>query len=483
MMSSDDTVPPTPEEYKQTVDALAQALADVARMQRAQQEAEQLAHLQQVERQRRLQAKERDRQRRQSMGQPSTPAPAVSALTETAAGRLNTSTPTRRSFGSQPLHRVAFASPSTQQLEEVYGSEEDDEKTAEPAAAAQANADSEYEKKKQEIIGKAMRKIPAPDKFKGDSNDDKDKVEAWCTQLTNYLDGQFYGIPREDVKAERMTHVLGLLDKPASTWVNNMYSEEKDHSWEQDIMPLFINIVRDGRDTPAALKQRMESLAYGRGKCRDILSFNQEFETLRVKLYPTSSTDVAMSRVMADAYGNAIRRGDSELYVEALRFLTIAGGLNPNQQPELSEWKAAAAEAARIRGVQREAQRSIQLTSGGRGGWRAQPDRAAVNQLQQTNPAARSETELLTSERQEGEQEPADGPGDAQANAAGVRRQGEPDSRQQRPRFLAEDEMKKLMAAGRCFKCYGKGHRASDATCPGKGKPNLRRPTAEELKA
>ncbi len=71
-----------------------------------------------------------------------------------------------------------------------------------------------------------------------------------------------------------------------------------------------------------------------------------------------------------------------------------------------------------------------------------------------------------------------------QANAAGVRRHGEPGGRaRQRPRFLTEDEMKKLMVAGRCFKCYAKGHRASDDSCPRRGKPNERKSTAEELKA
>ena len=46
-----------------------------------------------------------------------------------------------------------------------------------------------------------------------------------------------------------------------------------------------------------------------------------------------------------------------------------------------------------------------------------------------------------------------------------------------------KDEMKKLMAAGRCFKCYAKGHRASDDSCPRRGKPNERKPTVEELNA
>ena len=247
--------------------------------------------------------------------------------------------------------------------------------------------------------------------------------------------------------------------------------------------------MRDGRDTPAALRQRMDSLAFGRGKCRDLLSFNQEFETLRMKLYPTSSTDLAMSQVSADYYGKAIRRGDPELYVEALRFLTIAAGLNQDRQPELREWKAAAADAVRIRDVQREAQRAIQANSGGRGGWRA--ERAAVNQLQQQTapgPAAQGpDADPQTWERQEGEQD-AGAVGDAQANAVGTRRQGEPQTggrlqQQQRPRYLPEDEVTKLRAAGRCFKCYQKGHRSSDASCPGRGKPHQRRPTTEELKA
>ena len=492
-MSTDNTAPApvtvTVEEYKQAMNELAQARLAVDRLQLEAQQRLQEQQAQSLEQQRRHAARARD-MRRQSQGMPllgyATPAPAVSSLTESAAARLNTVTPMGQRTQSQ--HRgVAFASPSTRpQPDDVYGSEEDDG----PILAAAPLPNAEDERRKQEIIGKAMRRMPAPDKFRGDTNDDKDRVEAWCTQVTSYLDSQFYGISRDEVKVERMTLVLGLLDKPASTWVNNMYSEERGDSWE-DIQPLFITTVRDGRDTPAALRQRMDSLAFGRGKCRDLLSFNQEFETLRMKLYPTSSTDLAMSQVSADYYGKAIRRGDPELYVEALRFLTIAAGLNQDRQPELREWKAAAADAVRIRDVQREAQRAIQANSGGRGGWRA--ERAAANQLQQQTapgPAAHCQgpdAEPQTWERQEGEQD-AGAVGDAQANAVGTRRQGEPHAggrpqQQQRPRYLPEDEVTKLRAAGRCFKCYQKGHRSSDASCPGRGKPHQRRPTTEELKA
>jgi hypothetical protein len=224
----------------------------------------------------------------------------------------------------------------------------------------------------------------------------------------------------------------------------------------------------------------MDSLAFGKGKCRDLLSFNQEFETLRIRLYPSSSTDGEMSRRSGRDYGAAIKRGNHLLYLEILRIFAATPGLDQFRQRELREWKQAAASAVRIREVELEASRSVQLV-----------ERAAVHQLQEAKPAATGssarrgggEAELQTWQRLEGEEEPADATVSAQANVADARRQGGAGGRaQQRPRFLTEDEMSKLRAAGRCFRCYEKGHRAADAQCQGKGKPQ-RRPTAEELKA
>ena len=481
---------------------IAQLRAENARLRQREQEQQQRAMERQQQRLERARARQRD-VRRQSYGvlsmamAPATPGPAVSALTESAAAALYPATPPRSA--GQSVRRVDFVSPLAGPELDDGGSSSDDEEGATedftpvpPSSltshpAAQGNTDSE--KRKRAVIGKALRKVAAPERFKGATADDKDKVEAWCDQMTRYLDGQFYGCDPQDseVKARRMTLVLNLVDQPASIWLNNMYREELGHSWE-DIRPHFIATVREGRDTPAALEQRMDSLAYGRGKCRDLLSFNQEFETLRIRLYPSSSTDGEMSRRSGRDYGAAIRRGDTPLYVEVIKILDIMTGAV--RQAELKEWKQATASAVRIRQVEREALRSAEHVNGGRGFRGGKVERAAVNQLQDSevrpaaaNGAAGRGNGAETWQRQEGEEEPEDATGSTQVNVADVRRQGGAGGRlQQRPRFLTEDEMSKLRAAGRCFRCYEKGHRAADAQCQGKGKPQ-RRPTAEELKA
>jgi hypothetical protein len=366
------------------------------------------------------------------------------------------------------------------------------------AAAPSDDSEAAAEvKRKQDIVAKAMRRIAAPDKFKGDSAKDMDRVETWCQQLNNYLEALFYGVPRDEAKVPRMSIVLSLLDEPASTWVNNMYSEEAGHSWE-DIMPQFIMTIRDGRDTPASLMERMDQLAYGERPCVNLLAFNKEFETLRVRLYPTSSIDSAMSQVVGMLYGKAIKRGDLALYVEVRRTLSLACGLNAEYQYSLSQWKAATAEAVKIVEMQRQLQQAAAGAGGGRGGggWR-RGDRAAVNQLQHAARAGQRDDEGddHTRERQEGEQQGAGaaGPVEVQANVVGARRQGEGagDRRQQQPHqeqsrrrfYLKPDELEKLKAAGRCFKCYQPGHRSADAVCKLHGQDNQRHPTAEELKA
>jgi hypothetical protein len=303
-------------------------------------------------------------------------------------------------------------------------------------------------------------------------------------------------VQADEVKAERMTHVLGLLDKPASTWMNNIYSEAAGHSWEM-IMPAFIAMVREGRDTRAALTQQMKTLKFGWGKCRDLLSFNEQFETLRMKLYPSSSIDRNMSIRCGEDYGAAIERGDPDLYVEVLRGLNFRA--DQTHEPDLSAWRTATANAVRIREVQRDVLRNHpqRAIGGGQRGFQQQQQlRPALRPAAMARVAAAQHADLHaigtlggdeTEERKEGEEDAATV--QQQLHYAGAARRGggggaAAGSAAHRPQSyrLSDDERRQLMTAGRCFQCYAKGHLAKDPACPERGQPR-RAPLSQQLKA
>ena len=295
--------------------------------------------------------------------------------------------------------------------------------------------------------------------------------------MTNYLNGLFRGIT--DAHAERMQIVLGLLDQPASDWINGVYREEENMSWEE-LQPAFLEYIQGGRDRRVLWKEKMEALAYGRGKCKDLLQFDHEFETLRIKLYPSSSANPDMNQRSADDYGAAIRRGDPRLYIECIRLLG-----RDFENATLSDWKKVAQQAVAVRNLTREV-RGLPDTGFRTGySYRSSPlptqaERASVQNMGTTNIDAAIPDG--TRDQDDGEEDPstviqavntarhAQGPTASAESKRGVQ--------------LSEDMRKQLMAKGMCFSCYKQGHRARDIKeCPNKGKRATRLPTKEELNA
>jgi hypothetical protein len=197
---------------------------------------------------------------------------------------------------------------------------------------------------------------------------------------------------------------------------------------------------------------------YGRGKCRDLLSLEREFEQLRVKLYPSSSTAPEMNEVVGRWYGDAIRRGDPRLYAEMLRVL--AG----NDQPTLSQWKTAAVKAVHIQEI---TSTSLRATGGTRSAfWR--------NQGQARTPTAPVNA-AGGGAGEEGETEDLDTEA-AQQIEGRVRSGRGPRG----PLLLSTDEFRTVMEKKLCLQCYKPGHRRGDDTCPEKGQKR-RRPAPGEL--
>jgi hypothetical protein len=428
------------------------------------------------ERDRREQARLRDL-RRSTRYIPSfgTPTPVVTSLTDPFVSRLHPSPPrnqpSQRSLET-PLRGVEHVGARPSDDDSDNDDEQQEAYTNERQSAATLTA-----AQRQSIINKALTKIPSPGRFSGKDDKDKDNCENWCKQVSNYLNGLFRGIT--DARAERMQIVLGLLDQPASDWMNGVYREEENMSWE-DLQPAFLEYIQGGRDRRALWKEKMEALAYGRGKCKDLLQFDHEFETLRIKLYPSSSANPDMNQRSADDYGAAIRRGDPRLYIECIRLLG-----RDFEDATLSDWKKVAQQAVTVRNLTREVRAAPE--TGLRSGYSyrssqqpTQMERPSVqNMATQDSDAAEPSTHWTADDAEE-DSSTAIQAVDTRRHAQGTTASSE----SKRGVQLSEDMRKQLMAKGLCFSCYKRGHRARDINeCPNKGKRATRLPTKEELNA
>jgi hypothetical protein len=224
----------------------------------------------------------------------------------------------------------------------------------------------------------------------------------------------------------------------------------------------------------------MEALAYGRGKCKDLLQFDHEFETLRIKLYPSSSANPDMNQRSADDYGAAIRRGDPRLYIECIRLLG-----RDFENATLSDWKQVAQQAVAVRNLTREV-RGVPET-GVRSGYSYRPsqlptqvERTSVQNMRTLDGDAAEQDDIWTQPEAEDESPTA-----IQAVNTGRQARSATNAAENKRGFqLSEEIRKQLMAKGMCFSCYKRGHRARDINdCPNKGKRATRPPTKEELNA
>jgi hypothetical protein len=447
---------------------------------------ETIEHLQRDVREARRREEERDRReqarlrdlRRSTRYIPSfgTPAPVVTSLTDPFVSRLHPSPPrdqpSQRSLET-PLRAVDHVGVRHSDDDSDNDDEQQEAYTNERQSAATLTA-----AQRQSIINKALTKIPSPGRFSGKEEKDKDNCENWCKQMTNYLNGLFRGIT--DARAERMQIVLGLLDQPASDWMNGVYREEENMSWEE-LQPAFLEYIQGGRDRRALWKEKMEALAYGRGKCKDLLQFDHEFETLRIKLYPSSSANPDMNQRSADDYGGAIRRGDPRLYIECIRLLG-----RDFENATLSDWKKVAQQAVTVRNLTREVRGAPE--TGFRSGYSY---RSSQQPTQMERPSVQNMATLDSYAAESGSQDwiPDEAEEDSLAaiQAADTRRHSQgttASTESKRGVQLSEDMRKQLMAKGMCFSCYKRGHRARDVNeCPNKGKRATRLPTKEELNA
>ena len=441
-----------------------------------------------------VKAEQARRRRRESHGIVTTlsPPPRMSAMTDPSFARYNTpsaqaAAASARRASLRPAGARASSGVGTggDAADTFAESDEDNDLDEEQRAALDAHPEREVvlTSAEQSKLLKIMGKMTSPGKFSGDKAEERDAVERWVDKATSYLDGLFGGIAAKRPQ-QYLDHVASLLEGSASDWLKMMRDTDPLATWDE-LRQSFVEHVRGGREARELWIQQMQSLALGRGKCRDLLSLESEFERFRVKLYPTSSVDAAMNERVGRDYSECIARGNPELYAE---MLTILGVLD--RPPMLMDWKHAAQRGQQILRARNEALRHRQGGGGGGGGggqWSrggrsghhfGPSSTTSVNELSTT---ARGEADGGVSDSVS-ESEVEGAPGGASAQQMQGRRASSFSSRRPRlPRLLTDDEYRRVMELQLCLQCYKQGHRIGDAACREAGKPR-RKPTAEELK-
>lgn len=390
---------------------------------------------------------------------PSTPLPSppqVSALTDPSLAKFRTPN-TRVSMGAVP-HPMGM----DRDLEE-------DEKERDQEENPEA---TEEEEKEAIRLAKVMTKMSVPEKFSGETEKDKEAVDVWVNHATAYMNGQFGTLDPIRYGKQRIEFIQSYLRGAASDWLVAAHASDPTLTWEELQEP-FRHFIKGGRESQDLWKQQMNGLKYGSGKCKDLLALEQEFERLRIKLYPTSSAEGPLNQRLGEDYGNCILRGDTDLYKEVLRLLS------DQETPSLSTWKKAAARAVHIREVTRTVtnQQSSMRSGGGVGG----PQRGR----QGNRYGLLAEIDTRTEEPEPGRGGQEDGGETASAGTVAVQRLQDRTVKKKGPQrkpFLSEEEYRAVMSKQLCLQCYQPGHRIGDDSCKEKGKPR-RKPTAEELKA
>jgi hypothetical protein len=323
-----------------------------------------------------------------------------------------------------------------------------------------ADADEE---KEAAMLAKVMAKMDKPEKFSGETEPEREEVDSWVDEATAWLNSQFRPLDGYYPEAE-WEMALSLLKGTAKRYMKMAKASDPSQTWET-LKGGFIEFIRGGQESRTLWMVKMDKLVYGSGKCKDLLALEKEFEQLRIKLYPTSSTDKAMNAVVGRLYGQAIERGDLDLYREMQRILMTLP-LQPHEEPSLSHWKNAAVKAAQIQKINTVSSQRRGGRYGNQPHWR-----------QDTRTPGATVNEVSEDVEEDGD---ADDPGAAAVQQMQGRKG--PNRNFKPPvRVLTDEQYRKVMEKGLCLQCYQPGHRIRDTACKEKGQKR-RKPTAEELK-
>jgi hypothetical protein len=405
------------------------------------------------------------------------PSPAADAL-DIAAGMTPETRFRRRLTTAEMLVQASPLSPSppipvtagpgTAAVEMTE--EEKDSDVLNPTAAGARTKQTGSWTTNEKGLALLVKKLEAPPVLSGSPDDKVTDARQWVTAADEFMDIHL-GAGSE---GGRLQLVIQWTAGAPKDWLRQKRREVEallqegrvDYAVEwKEVKHEFIEMM-EGPQYRLLQRTELEALRLGRGKCKTVLFLNSEFDRLAVRLWPSGTDLTALDLVLGDEYGQIIQRSDITLWQDIHRGFGIP--------QTLAEWKSKTATAWAARQVINRSQSGVTVKDApnrwGGQSLRSNGEKAAIH-----NVDAALEGPKETWQRLEGEQEPAS----LQQVSASPRRQAGGGSSQYQ---LSEEERTKLMAAGRCFQCFVKGHRSADASCPGRGKPR-RKPTLEDLKA
>ena len=274
---------------------------------------------------------------------PSTPLPSppkVSSMTHTAYANLNTP-----SVKTQHRSRMSVGDATTVAYKEMDEEddleEENEEDVSEDKKGVSPRKVRAGKSEASEVAKVVAKAIVKPEKFSGESEKERQEVETWVEDVTAWLDSQFSQFDGDYSEAQ-WTLVQSLLGGTATRHMRVAKQTDPSQTWES-LKQGLVDFIRGGQESRTLWRQKMDRLVYGRDPCKDLLKLEKEFEQLRIKLFPTSSSDPAMNAEVGRLYAAAIERGSPLLAAEMQRILAVL-----DQEPSLSQWKSAAVKAEQI---------------------------------------------------------------------------------------------------------------------------------------
>jgi hypothetical protein len=311
------------------------------------------------------------------------------------------------------------------------------------------------------------RKVPAPEKFKGTAQE-RSTADTWLDSANDWL-----SLTAEGESEEVLIMMFGtVLEGSAKKWLGNLRKRaerERKQLTLQEVFDAFVRTYAGGLSQKMA-EQKLATLVYGKGDCKDLNATDNEFDRLAQELYPGAEDSPAAISLLARIYSDTIRRGDEELWEKAM-----------DAQPStVDEWKAAAQNAYLVIETKKAHQS------------RSRADRQEVRSTfhSRSSPSTSTSTSVQVKKVEHDEasrdkpaqEEPRDEEELQKTEVRGTPRSGSRPMSERLGSHLTFKQRAQLTELGKCWICLEKGHRSFE--CEKKGKSGYpRKPTAEDLKA
>ena len=320
-------------------------------------------------------------------------------------------------------------------------------------------------------------KVHVPEKFSGTTQERVNSV-IWLDEVVGWMRLTAAG-ESDDVLIEMFRNVL---KGTAAKWFLNFRKRAERQGTQltlQDVFDAFVRTYQGGLSQKMA-EQKLNSLVYGKGECKDLTATENEFDRLAQELYPGAEDSEAAISLLASIYSNVIRHGDEELWEKAM-----------DAQPStLDEWKAAVQNAYIVLETKKAHHRF------GKG--RSDRQEVRTTYFSRSSPSTSTSTasssyrsnngvQVKKVEHEDDSHDKAqeDEEDEAEVQKAEVSQTSRSVSRPASERLgvhLTFKQRTRLAELNKCWICLEKGHRSFE--CEKKGKAGYpKKPTAEDLKA